>query len=316
MKIALICPYFGKMPNYFNYVLKSCEFNPDINWIIFTDDREKFNYPKNVKVIYMSFTKFRELIQSKFDFNIRLETPYKLCDYKPVYGFVIEEYLEGFDYWGHCDIDCIFGDLKSFLSEPLIKGYDKICYLGHLTIYKNNSENNQRFKLTYEGKSYKDIFSEDKIYVFDEDLHKLSMNTIYKEHNYDFYKKPIFGDISCLYYDFRLYVYDDNCEYRLEKKSNQIFKWENGKVFSIKYNEGILESNEFGYIHFQKRTMKVDHGDLHSVKEFIIKPNNISSEKINVINILNNQEKKLIYAPFFKQKIKALKYKLSRLIGD
>ena len=44
----------------------------------------------------MTFNELRKLIQSKFDFEISLEKPYKLCDFRPAYGFLFEEYLKEF----------------------------------------------------------------------------------------------------------------------------------------------------------------------------------------------------------------------------
>ena len=49
-KIVFICPYFGKLPEYIDVWLKSCEYNKDIDWILITDDKTDYNYPTNVKV--------------------------------------------------------------------------------------------------------------------------------------------------------------------------------------------------------------------------------------------------------------------------
>ena len=54
--------------------------------------------PKNVKVIKSTFEDIRNIIQSKFDFKIILDQPYKLCDYKPSYGYVFEEYIKEYDF--------------------------------------------------------------------------------------------------------------------------------------------------------------------------------------------------------------------------
>lgn len=81
-KICLVVPYFGKFNNYFQLFLNSCERNEEIHWLFFTDDRRRFDYPKNVKVVYCSFEEIKKVFQSKFTFKISLERPYKLCDYK------------------------------------------------------------------------------------------------------------------------------------------------------------------------------------------------------------------------------------------
>ena len=64
-KIALICPYFGKLPNYFPLVLQSMKSNNNIEWIVFTDDKTEYEYPANVNVKYMSFKELKILIKEK-----------------------------------------------------------------------------------------------------------------------------------------------------------------------------------------------------------------------------------------------------------
>ena len=81
----------------------------------------------------------------EFDFSIYLDHPYKLCDYKPAYGYIFAEYAHGYDYWGHCDMtDCIFGNLRKFLSDDFLSGADKFMFLGHMTLYRNTDEINRR----------------------------------------------------------------------------------------------------------------------------------------------------------------------------
>lgn len=101
-KIVLIQPYFGKFPNYFELHLLSIRRNPDITWIFFTDDHTEYDWPSNAEVHYMGFDDMQRLVQSRFEFQISLEKPYKLCDFKPAYGWIFRDYLEGYDYWGHC----------------------------------------------------------------------------------------------------------------------------------------------------------------------------------------------------------------------
>ena len=92
-RICLVIPYFGKLPNYFQLFLKSCSCNSDFNWIVFTDDVTEFQYPPNVRRVIISFEELRKIVKSKFDFETCLDRPYKLCDFKPAYGLIFEEYL-------------------------------------------------------------------------------------------------------------------------------------------------------------------------------------------------------------------------------
>jgi len=146
-RITFICPYFGKLPeDYFQLWLNSCEVNEFCEWLIFTDDCTNYEYPPNITPIYLEFDEFRELIQKKFSFSIALDNPYKLCDYKPLYGYIFEEKIRDSEFWGYCDIsDCIFGNLKKFLTSEILEQYDKINYLGHMTIYRNDYRLNRLF---------------------------------------------------------------------------------------------------------------------------------------------------------------------------
>lgn len=82
------------MKNYFNVFLETVRGNPTINWLLMTDDSTKYDYPPNIKVIYNTFDDLRQLVQSKFDFPICLPNPYKLCDFKPAYGYIFDKYIQ------------------------------------------------------------------------------------------------------------------------------------------------------------------------------------------------------------------------------
>ena len=116
-KICLISVYFGKLPKYFQLWLDSCKGNPNVDFLVFIDDRTEFRYPDNVKRYFMSFEEVRTRFQLLFDFKIQLNTPYKLCDYKPAYGEAFIDYIDGYDFWGYCDIDIIWGDIRKYITE-------------------------------------------------------------------------------------------------------------------------------------------------------------------------------------------------------
>ena len=59
--------------------------------------------------------------------------------------------------------------------------------------------------------------------------------------------------------------------FHLERKSNQIFKWDNGTLVSIKKINGKIKEKEYAYIHLQKRKMKLNI-DINE-KKYLIVPN-------------------------------------------
>ena len=141
MKIAMIVAYFGTLPSYFQVFLDSCRMNRNFDWLIFTNDTTEYNYPSNVHQIVMSFNECRQAVQKRFSFPVALKTPQKLCDYKCAYGYIFEDYLKDYDWWGHCDLDQIFGDLSVSVTEDRLNTLDKIYSLGHLTLYRNTDVN-------------------------------------------------------------------------------------------------------------------------------------------------------------------------------
>jgi len=191
----------------------------------------------------MSFDELRDLVQSKFDFKIALYKPYKICDFRPAFGLIFEEYLQDYDFWGHCDFDMIFGDLRKYFTEELLNSYDKILPLGHLSLYRNNLENNKRFILDgSEVGDFKTVFMTDKAYAFDEIR---GIGQIFKKNNYAFYDERIFADISTKHKRFKLGLKDINYK-------NQIFTFDNGKIFREFFINGNYKKDEFIYIHIRK----------------------------------------------------------------
>ncbi len=193
--ICLVIPYFGKFPSNFNLFLKSCSYNSTIDFLIITDDKGNYDYPPNVKVIYKTFEELRKLIQRNYDFKINLNNPYKLCDYKPAYGEIFNFYLQNYDFWGYCDVDLMFGNIRSFITDDLLENYEKIFSRGHLTLFKNNIKMNTIYKNRINGKEkYKEVFSNAKNYAFDE-WGKDGINHICNLAKIKFYDEILFSDI-------------------------------------------------------------------------------------------------------------------------
>ena len=144
-RACFIIPYFGKLPNYFQLFLNSCAPNKKFDWLIITNDNREFSYPKNVKKIFMEWNDFKRFAQKKFKEKLALEYPGKLCDFKPTYGYLFEDLIRQYSYWGYCDIDTIMGNLDEQLPLSFLNKYDKIFSLGHMVLFKNSFEINRAF---------------------------------------------------------------------------------------------------------------------------------------------------------------------------
>lgn len=251
----LILPYFGELKNYFNMFLNSCADNSEFDWLIISDNVIEYK-AANIHIMNMSFDEFRSIIQNKFDFSISLKTPYKLCDFKPTYGYVLEEYIKDYRYWGHCDCDIIFGDMQKLLSPILKLDYEKIFTAGHLTIYKNTYENNRRFMHDLGGMyMYKIALSESEIFGFDEDYHEINVHSIFLNEKCKIYDKDLAFNVSPTYFNlYRQYYKANNRVWNIDKKTKIVY-WTQGKILAINPEKKKINMQEYLYVHLHMRNM-------------------------------------------------------------
>lgn len=137
----------GKFPIYSNLWLDSCQRNYTIDFLLITDQTIQ-NCPPNVILKNMTLQELRERIQIGMKEKIVLDKPYKSCDFRPMFGYIFQKELIGYDFWGHCDMDVIFGNIRKFVTDELLDKYDKIYPLGHFSLYRNSDKCNLYFKLT------------------------------------------------------------------------------------------------------------------------------------------------------------------------
>lgn len=169
--MIFIIPYIGKYPWYFPYFLKSCACNPDIDFRILSDTEIPLSVkPNNVESIPYSLKQFNKDATKTLGFDVNIEQAYKLCDFKPAYGCIFFDYIKDYDFWGYCDIDVIFGNIRSFMTEELLNEYDVISarhdYLtGCFTLYRNNQNMRELFK---QSRDYQKVFTESRNFFFDE----------------------------------------------------------------------------------------------------------------------------------------------------
>lgn len=303
--ICAIGVYFGKLPNYFELWLKSAQYNPRIDFFIFTDDIVE-NVPENVKVVYLTIEEMKKLAEDKLQQQIVLDKPYKCCDFKPVYGVIFADYVSDYEYWGHFDIDLIMGDLYSFLIKYNYETYDRFMHLGHFSFYRNCERVNEYYKLpgSLVG-DYKTVFSTAKSFAFDE---MLGMGSIYASNKLPVFNQKIYADISCHHKRFRL---SDLCcvEGKVSNYKYQVFYWKEGKTYRSYLKNGKIFDEEFAYIHFQKRPNFNVSFDSKSTDAFFIGVNGFTKKDIEVskaaINIINP------YPGFFVEFLESQKYNMS-----
>lgn len=314
-RVVFICPYFGKLPKEQTQLwLKTCLRNPGIDWIIVTDDKTKFAYPSNVKVIYTSLEALKKEIQKKFDFEISLEHSYKMCDYKPVFGYIFSDYIGGYDYWGHFDFtDAVLGDVKKLLGDVLECEHDKIGFLGHLSLYKNNEEVNTRFMLpTKTRRQLSEIFGNPDNQAFDETF-EYGIDRVYADNGFEIKRiDDLYVDVSTKKWPFRRALWSENFDWVRLLEEKYIFEWNNGSLYKISLKANRIIKEEILYAHYQKRKVKYEI-DMNNTEHFYIVPNAfIDYRPLSIKDIRKYTKDKIINPISLKTKIKKIKKKIGK----
>lgn len=143
-RIAIIIPYFGKWPEWIDLYFYSCYMNPDIDWHFFTNC-EANQLSSNIIFHPTTFVDYCKSVSECLNIHFYPETAYKLCDVRPFYGFIHADILVGYEFWGYGDIDTIWGNIRDFYTDGLLRKYDVFSthadrLSGHLAILRNNKQ--------------------------------------------------------------------------------------------------------------------------------------------------------------------------------
>ena len=249
-KIVLIFPYFGILPPQYPAWRATALRNPSIDFLFFTD--ADVDSAENIIVHKMPFSDFQQIVQKAFDFPITLDRPYKLCEFKQAYGFILQDYIKEYDLWGYGDLDVVYGDIREFLTDSVLE-HKFLLGWGHLTLLHNDEDTNTYFMKPVAGyQNYKDAFTTSKITFFDEYGHKGCSDKWRDCRPEDCWLEWPFDNIS-----FPKQSYHFNSTTRSWKQV--IFEHIDNKLYMLRFNKGQLEKKESLYAHFQHRGFMKDH---------------------------------------------------------
>jgi len=256
-KICIAIFYFGRWPKWFSIYLETCRYNPTINWLFFTDCGKPENAPDNAAFIEGSLEDFNKLATKKIGFKINIKNYYKVCDFKPAFGVIFEDYLKGYDFWGCGDIDVIYGDIRKFIIDDVLKNYDVInarreYIVAHFILFKNSHIINR----LYERGIYKKVFRSSRYYNFDESnfiFNKPISNERFKKESLTHIVKHLAHNGSIRFFarticrgDFKEVTRNFFGKWHLALDEGLKLYWNRGKLIDARNNEEIL------YFHFQK----------------------------------------------------------------
>jgi hypothetical protein len=169
--------------------------------------------------------------------------PRKFCDLKPAYGEIFENEVNGHDFWGICDMDIVWGDIRKFVTPQILSTYSIISsrkenISGHFTLFRNNPAINRLYK---QLPDYKNLFEVPEFRWTDE----VVLSDYLQKHNdgKDLGINVYWPSILCNQERGR----DSHQEYYLDR-----WLWQNGKMINTKKGEEVM------YLHFinWKRTMR------------------------------------------------------------
>ena len=243
--IILIIPYFGKWPLWFGPYLISVAGNPSIQWLCPTDCEIPKNHPANITFLPTALPKLNQQVNKIVGTKVPLN-PRKFCDLKPTYAEIFEEHVKNYDFWGFCDMDIIWGDIRKFMTNEILSEYDIISsrkenISGHFTLFRNSPKINSLYK---QLPHYRALFEVPEFKWTDE----VVLSSFIK--NDPAFKaldlKVYWPNILCNQENGR----DSHQEYYLDK-----WLWKEGKMLDLKNGNPF---NEVMYLHFinWKRTMK------------------------------------------------------------
>ena len=244
-RIAIFMTWFGPLPDYFPYWLRSAEMNSSIDFICICDQLIESN-AENIKVIrtdmQTEIRHYEKILQRK----IRITAPYKFCDCRAFFGILYSELLNGYDFWGYCDIDLVFGDIRKFVTDEVLSCNDRIYEFGHLSLYRNDEKTLQLYQLDGSIYTMDEVFESSAKVTYEEFY---GINRICRKNKIPWYTNRDFVDFSVLY-PRHMEQSTPHFPYR-----HQVYFWENGHAYCLFEKDGKLQKDEYVYMHFQKRKL-------------------------------------------------------------
>ncbi len=264
--MRLVVPHFGDRPSWFPLVVRSMASNPDVHWLLYTE-RPVADAPPNVTVQLCEFEDLAARIGAHFAFEISLDRPYKLCDFRPAFGEIFAAELAGYDFWGHSDLDVIFGRIRDHLPPAAFRA-DKILFQGNFALYRNTPEAARWYRHEAGKISYYDVMTTPEARHFDE-----------------------WGGIYWLLDDLGVRSWQEEAifdlsfaEYRTRAESASSrrprrYAWEDGEVCEYTLGRGgRVERRTALLAHIQKRVMRAPGAAVTRADRYWINANGFSAQ--------------------------------------
>jgi hypothetical protein len=214
-----------------------------------------------VEVRVCEFRDLAERIRGHFEFDISLERPYKLCDFRPAFGEIFHDELAGYDFWGHSDLDVLFGRIRDHLPPEAFEA-DKILFQGNFALYRNTVEAARWYRHEVGKVSYRQAMTRPEALHFDE---WAGIYYIVEDLGVRSWQRDVIFDLS-----FHMYRTRDEAA---EGRDPRRYAWEDGEVCEYRLEGGRLERRTALLVHLQKRQMRRPSPDVLDSDRFWIMAN-------------------------------------------
>jgi hypothetical protein len=258
--LRLVVPYFGARPSYFPLVVRSMAANPDVSWLLLTEQPVP-DAPPNVAVQLCEFEDFAKRVRSFFDFEISLERPYKMCDFRPAFGEIFADELAGYDFWGHSDLDVVFGRIREQLPVAAFEA-DKILFNGNFSLYRNTAATGGWYRHEVGKVTYRDAMTNPAAMHFDE---WAGIYYIVEDLGAPVWHEDVIFDISFRQYRTRAEA--------PQGRDPRRYAWENGEVCEYRLERGRPVRRTALLIHLQKRVLRAPAPEVLAAERYWILPN-------------------------------------------
>jgi hypothetical protein len=258
--LRLVVPYFGARPSYFPLVVRSMAANPDVSWLLLTEQPVP-DAPPNVAVQLCEFEDFAKRVRSFFDFEISLERPYKMCDFRPAFGEIFADELAGYDVWRHSDLDVVFGRIREQLPVAAFEA-DKILFNGNFSLYRNTAATGGWYRHEVGKVTYRDAMTNPAAMHFDE---WAGIYYIVEDLGAPVWHEAVIFDISFRQYRTRAEA--------PQGRDPRRYAWENGEVCEYRLERGRPVRRTALLIHLQKRVLRAPAPEVLAAERYWILPN-------------------------------------------
>lgn len=135
----IIVPWFGDFPDWYD------KYTEHIKHL------EQYGYDF---LFYHNLIEFNYRVENILHIPSTVKPNTSLShNYRTAFGLIFEKEIQGYDFWGITDLDCVYGRVNKFISDEELKNLDihsnhhnYIC--GPWTLFRNSSKVNNLFKFT------------------------------------------------------------------------------------------------------------------------------------------------------------------------